>query len=125
MVDAVGLRFLEAWNLTYRPERDAILSTLIAEELLYSDPHLQDHVAGRQAYLDFTAEVKQRFPEIAFSAQGGSLHNGVGLVDWTLKVSPDSPPSQGAFYFELNDHGRIRRLVGFARASPVAAPEAP
>lgn len=116
--DDVGARFIRCWMLRDENTRRTALAAVLAPDCLYTDPHYADPIFGRAAYIAFVDRVRDEFPQINFTLLGGSSHHGAGLLDWALKLFPDTAPSFGSFFYEVNAQGFISRLTGFARASP-------
>lgn len=116
--DDVGARFMGCWMVRDDNTRRAALAALLAPDCFYTDPHYADPISGRAAYITFVDRVHSEFPQINFTMLGGSSHHGAGLLDWALKLFPDRAPSFGSFFYELDAHGHISRLTGFARANP-------
>ena len=109
-------RLMRCWNATDSECWRDTLVELVAQDLHYVDPHFPSPIVGCAAYLDFVTEVRRQFPEIRFQLLCASLHHGLGLIDWSLRLSNIADISFGSFFYELDSNNQIKRLVGFGRA---------
>ena len=105
-------RHLEAYGERDAARRDALIADVWAEDGQLIDPPLD--AAGRAEISGLAAAMHQHYPDHGFRrASEVDEHHGHFRYAWEL-VGPDGTVAvAGVDVGELDDDGRLRRIVGF------------
>lgn len=98
---------------------DALADTL-ADDVHRTGPYL-DTVRGKQAYVDFLAEVVPKLPNYALEvARIRALQDGSALVELTESMDRNGQRMAypEALLFEFNSAGRIARVDVYIKRPP-------
>ena len=118
--DSVVERYLAAWNETDPTARRRVIDDLFAAEVRYVDPVAA--VDGRDALDGLIGAVQQQFPGLVFSSDGPvDAHHEQGRFTWRLGLPGEEPLVIGFDVAELDEDGRIRRVLGFLDKVPATS----
>ncbi|MFF0772861.1 nuclear transport factor 2 family protein [Nonomuraea wenchangensis] len=107
------LKYLDIWNERDAEARNALISTTLTEDSIYSDPDYA-RLQGRGELSDMIGQVQQNFGDLVFTlGKVISAHHGTALFTW--KLSPPNTDTSVATGYDVVDftEDRIRRVVGF------------
>ncbi len=109
--EAIGHRYIEAWNETYAGRRRELLSQLYVENATFVDPVLRgDGLAEIDAVM---AQVHQRYPGHRFALVGNpDGFDRFVRLSWALGPSGSEAPIKGTDFLTL-EAGRLKSVVGF------------
>lgn len=112
MIDPQQL--IDAWNESDRDARYIALSGLLADNLIYVDPHQSDEVNGRAAYLEFWDQLRTMLPASRFTLLSSESHHRMLRIVTRLDFSNGKGESRGQFIIRFDDDDRIALLSAFA-----------
>lgn len=102
----------EAWNETDEAMRAALLELSFAEDGTYEDP--QSHYESREALFDGIETFLAENPGARIAiASGVDSHHGKFRFRWRMVGADGALAAEGMDYGELDEDGRIQRIVGF------------
>lgn len=106
-------QFLAAWNEPDAEGRSRILDETVSPEgLYYADPHLPQPAEGRAAFEDYLTKFTGALPDGQMEAGPVDEHHGHARVEFRI-LRAGQPLAQGHYFADLDDEGRISRLIGF------------
>lgn len=111
MIDPQQL--IDAWNEPNRDARHMALSALLAENLIYVDPHQSDEVNGRAAYLEFWDQLRTMLPASRFALLSSESHHRMLRLVTQLDFNNGQGESRGQFIIRFDDDDRIALLSAF------------
>jgi len=117
--DSVVAVYCAAWSSADRVTRNSLLARVWANDGVYSDP-APTLASGRDALSDSIASFHRRRPGARFQCSVPQVHHGMMRFTWLLLASDTAVHFPGMDFGELAADGRIRRIVGFFGAPPVA-----
>jgi hypothetical protein len=124
--EALVAEYCAAWSTPDAARRERLLEKVWASDGTYTDPTA--HVAGRAALgAHIGATLGRAFPPGArfVVASRVDAHHGAFRFAWRVVAADGRVLMEGLDYGEMDDAGRIRRIVGFFGPLAPAAPAAP
>jgi len=121
-VQAVVEAYVAAWNEPDDALRTVLLERSCTGDATYTDPSV--HLVGRPALVAHARRFAERWPgaHIAITSPINEHHKSIRFR-WRV-VGPDGATRrQGVDFAELGPDGRLRHVVGFFDAAPVADSE--
>ena len=111
-VDEAIAIYCAAWNETDPVKRDRMLEPVWADDATYTDPTV--HAVGRAALVAHIGTVCARFPGSAIVMTSGiDIHHNVLRFYWKRILADGTSRPAGIDFGEIDDDGKIRRIVGF------------
>ncbi|MFI6299833.1 nuclear transport factor 2 family protein [Nonomuraea sp. NPDC050790] len=105
-------RYLAAWNEADAGARAEAVAELWAEDGAYTDPLAA--VTGHEAIAAVIAGAREMFPGMVFTpGEMFETHHNVARFTWHLGAPGAEPIADGFDVAELDEDGRIRRVLGF------------
>ena len=90
------------------------MQEIVADDCYYADAHLPDPLVGRELHDRFITQFRDRFPDFRLKlASPGQSHHGYFRFAWELLKPDDSVFVQGMYFGEINDAGKISKIIGF------------
>jgi len=110
MTDKISL-FFDAWGMA-DSDRMQALQDAAHPDLIYTDPNTAEPVVGLGAMDQYLAMFIQHMPGSAAKAVSVDTHFNYArvTVDFLMK---GAATMRGQYFAELDDDGRISRMVGF------------
>ena len=112
-LDQVLADYNAAWGERDPARRAALLERAWAENGIYTDP--QAHVQGRTILATHIGLVQRQLPAgvhgVVVSAP--DMHHGVFRFAWEFRDAKGKLFMKGEDFGEIDEDGRIRRIVGF------------
>lgn len=106
-------RLLTAWNEPEAQHRAAILDgALSASGVYYADPHLPEPATDRTAFEDFLDKFTTALPDAELETGPVLVHHGHARVEAKLSRG-DQIIAKGHYFADLDEDGRVARLIGF------------
>jgi hypothetical protein len=119
-------KLARAWNTPDEDERLGLLRETCREDAEFASPHGQSH--GLDEYARGIALFRKSFKKARAVHGVPDEHHGFFRFAWTTQWNDGRPPVVGADFGELDQEGKVRRLVSFT-GTPTApgalAPPAP
>jgi SnoaL-like domain len=109
-------RFIQAWNTDDPDERRRLVEDTCAGTIEVVSPY-GDH-SGIDAQLASIAQVRSQFPQLRCSAKILSQYRGWVMDAWTTEFGADRPPLHGIDVSQLDETGRIRKVISFSPVPP-------
>ena len=121
-IDTIVGAYGAAWLEKDEAARQRLLEQAWSEEGIYQDPTAE--VSGRDALARHIAGFHARFPDTRIVLTSGvAHHHGKIHFTWKLVTRDGATVSQGRDFGELDNDGRIRRIVGFFGDPPAPTVE--
>ena len=114
-------RLARAWNTEDEDERLRLLKECCREDAEFASPHGQSH--GLDEYARGIGLFRKSFKKARAVHGVPDEHHGFFRFAWTTQWNDGREPVVGTDFGELDDHGKVRRLVSFT--GPATAPGAP
>ena len=109
--------YAAAWNEPDAGKRLALLERSWAEDGVYVDPTVE--LSGRQALSDHIAGVQAKRPGARIALTSGTdEHHGLLRFNWRLIQADGTEGAESIDFGELDDDGRLSRIVGFFGPPP-------
>ena len=111
---------LGAWNTTSATEQADIAAKSLEHNLHFVDPN--HNIIGRQAFLDMVKVVQARLPGAVYSHESEiGFQNNFCRYHWAIRVKGETVMT-GFDVTEVNDAGRLVKIIGFFGELERAAP---
>jgi len=112
-LDQVLADYNAAWGERDETRRSALLERAWAESGTYTDP--QAHVEGRAFLVTHIGLVQRQLPAGVHGVMVSApdVHHGVFRFAWEFRDAKGGLFMKGEDFGEVDEHGRIRRIVGF------------
>lgn len=106
-------RYCSAWSETDAGKRFAILDEVWADGATYTDPKV--HVTGARDLSDSIGLVQQHHPGVRYGriSTVDTHHRRLARFAWRKTGADGQTVQQGVDFVEIDDSGRILRIVGF------------
>lgn len=112
---AIGI-YCDAWNETDAATRKAILARVWAEAGVYADPTVE--TVGIDALSDHIDRVLARLPGSRILLTSAvETHHRFSRFSWSRVDAAGKPMRDGVDFVEVDDAGRITRMIGFFEAA--------
>jgi len=92
-------------------DRDAMLATLVARDVTYTDPGSQ--ISGRDAFSAHIAQFQKDLPGANFEIIEVKGHHDKTLARWKLVGQDGKEMMQGTSYATLTKNGLFASFAGF------------
>ncbi|MEP1933813.1 MAG: nuclear transport factor 2 family protein [Paracoccaceae bacterium] len=113
MTDALNALF-SAWGDTDPKSRAATLGSALATDFYYADPQVPAPITNLDDLAGYLAGFTEHMPGASAQVAGApSSHNGHVRV-FVDFMKDDARMMRGQYFADLDDAGKITRLVGFA-----------
>ncbi len=113
MADALTAVF-SAWGDSDPKSRAATLGAALAPEFYYADPQVPSPITNLDDFLGYLAGFTEHMPGASAQVAGKpSAHNGHVRV-FVDFMKDGARMMRGQYFADLDDTGRITRLIGFA-----------
>jgi hypothetical protein len=104
---------LSIWNEASPVQREALITKVLAQDVVYVDPHVPAPVQGRDGFAAFAARFREMVQGVTVSLDGEpQTHNGFGRIRFKIMRGADAF-SRGAFFVELDSTQQFKKIAGF------------
>lgn len=111
-IDALVAAYCAAWNETDPGAREKLLQQVWADDGVFVDPNTD--VVGREALSQAIAGFQKQFPGARIEmASRTDRHHDVIRFSWRAVGADGATLIEGIDFGELDDQGRLRKIVGF------------
>ncbi len=105
--------FFAAWGDDSAEGRAALVAPAIGDTFHYADPHSPAPITSAGDFLDFVAGFAKSAPGARAEVVGpADSHNGHFRCTVRFVMGPDKAMT-GQYFGDLDDAGKITRIVGF------------
>jgi hypothetical protein len=116
-IDEVVAAYGAAWLEGDHAERQRLLEIAWSEDGTYQDPTAD--ISGREALAQHIASFQKRMPGSSIIITSGvDHHHGKFHFQWKMVGAAGQTTLEGRDFGELDETGRIRRIVGFFGSPP-------
>jgi hypothetical protein len=113
-IEKIINNYLSAWNASDQEERSLLIAQIIAEDCFYADAHLPEPLIGKELHARFVNQFRDKFPELSLQlASSPDSHHDFFRFAWKLVKSDDIVFAKGSYFGEVNQQGKISKLIGF------------
>ncbi|NJM75947.1 MAG: SnoaL-like domain-containing protein [Acaryochloridaceae cyanobacterium RU_4_10] len=107
-------RYLAAWNTLDPEQRSTAMQAIVADNCYYADAHLPDALTSREAHDRFITQFRTKFPDFSLQLDSPTQgHHGYYRFGWQLLKVDGSVFTKGMYFGEINDEGKICKIIGF------------
>lgn len=100
-----------AWTALSSAEREALLRTALAEDVVYTSPVSDGRGIGGLATV--IEDFQSQFPGAYFQTSQFLEQHNQSLAEWTMRDQAGASLLMGRSYARFNDEGLIEHLAGF------------
>lgn len=106
--------FFTAWTMTEDEGRDAQIASALAQDCTYIDPRTESALSGQDAITSYVAQFLPMCPPGAKVAVADPVDEKLGCARCTVHFVMSAEMVQvGQYFADLDNEGKITRLVGF------------
>lgn len=104
--------FFAAWGEPDMPKRAAMTAGAISDNFYYADPNAPDVITSLVGFVAYLGMFSKAMPGASAEVVSVSEHNGHARATVDFK-SNGQTMMRGQYFADLDDEGRITRMVGF------------
>mgnify|MGYP001155752530 CR=1 FL=1 len=106
------LKSFATWGEPDAGKRAAMVAETVGNSFVYADPNTPDPITSAADFADYLGMFSQHMPDGSAKVVSVSEHHGYAraTVDF---VSGGKTMMRGQYFADLDDAGRITRLIGF------------
>ena len=109
-------KMLSVWNTTDEAEQRALVDAALEHNVHFVDPN--HNIIGRDAFLAMVKQVQAQVPGANYGRNSAiDMQNNFCRYHWKIDMG-DKRLMDGFDVTEVNDHGKITKVIGFFQRLP-------